>query len=161
MASGGDILRAARKELAAHAPLTSLLGSGHGLDTWIVRTNSVDVDPPSWFEGSGDALIAMSAGNGWAGRNLHNNLSFPAISLNVYIDPGRNANLQREELYLRDRFLPIWTEIDSVLNPALGTEVMWDDMRVVSSRRLNEWSVYRVRDTDGAYTSSARFALQL
>lgn len=161
MASGGDVLKAARKVLAANTALTALLGSGNGMDTWILRVNAPDVKPPMWFEGSERAMVVLSTSGGWAGRNLHNTASFPALNVGVFIDPGRNSNLQREELYLRDRFLPIWTQLDVSLDITLGQEIMWDDMRIVSSRRLNEWSIYRVNDTDGAYTSSARYALQV
>lgn len=156
-----DVVVAARRALAASTDLTELLGSGKGFDTWIFPGNGEDSDVPVIFEGSKKACIVIWSSGGWAAPNLHNTAQFPAIYIDVYIDPGRDSKNQKTTPYLRDRFIPIWNEVDKVLNYPANAEILWDDMRIITSKRFNEWKVRPVSDTDGAYMSSVQYAVTI
>lgn len=156
-----DLVIAVRRELANHTPLTDLLGSGDGFETWIFPGNGTDAAPYKIIEGTQQACLVIQTPGGWTSRNRYNSASFPRLWVDCYIDPVRDTLNQKVAPYLRSRFLPIWNEVDTVLNYPQGGEISWNGMRIVSSVRDEEWKARPYRETDGTHMSTATFNISL
>lgn len=101
-------------------------------------------------EGTQSTAALVSRGGSWAAANLHNTLRFPRISLEIFVDPLRDAghnvvNTGEAERRIDD----VFDIFDRRLHRPDEGDQMWGDVRTLASVRLAEPTVYPVPDGDG------------
>lgn len=155
-----ELLIAARRELARHPEITSLLGSDDRFATWIFRWRLyVDV------EGSGQIAVLLREDGGWASPNNHNTARFPRMTVEIHADVPRTARLNPAMATAQDRAKAAYYALDRVLHVPQGGEIRWGDgteqLRIVSSLRLTEPQVSQVSDGDGVARLVTAYAVTL
>lgn len=156
-----DIVLAARRYLAEQEELTDLLGSGDGFDTWIFRGQDSAAMPLVRMEGTKSAsLVIWRTASSMAG-NMHNNMRFPRIGVDIYIDPGRDSSSNVISPNLLPRFNPIEEVLDKLLHIPQGGELAWDSLRILGSHRKVDWNIGSLSDTDGTKISRAIFQVSV
>lgn len=138
-----DLTTAARRVLADHEPLTSLLGSSDSWDTWIFRWR-----PYVTLKASGAAAIVLSERGGWATPNRHNTARFPRLQVEVYVDLPREEGTPVSRV-AEERALEICRALDEVLHVPDGRTMEWGGLRVLGSTRQQEPQMDAVPDADG------------
>lgn len=156
-----DIVLAARRYLAESEELTDLLGSGSGFDTWIFRGQDASARPMVPMEGTKSAAVVLWLDGDWSQSNRHNTMRFPALAVDVYIDPGRDTSANVTQPNLLPRFQEVWEVLDTLLHRPDHREMQWDSLRVLTSHKLAGHKVYPFNDTDGVRFSRSRFSITL
>ena len=112
------------------------------------------------MEGSSATCAVLTNDGGWAGPNLHNTLRFPRLTLNIWADPIRdgNNNVTAPGEVLRRAFA-VYKVFDTFLHRTTGPEVMFGQLRVITSVRLTEPIIYVVPDGDGLVRCQVIYAI--
>ena len=156
-----DIVLAARRYLSASTALTTILGTGSGFDSWIFRGQDSTARPMVPMEGTKRAAVVLWPDGDWTQSNRHNTMGFPTLSVDVYIDPGRDLASNVTQPNLLPRFQEIWEVLDSLLHVPSHTDLQWDSLRVLTSHKIAGHKIYPFTDTDGVRFSRSKFAITL
>ncbi len=117
--------------------------------------------PWDMIEGSsGTAVVLSSDGGGWAAANTYNTLRFPRLVVNIWADPIRDTkynNVGTGEVMRR--VFATFKTIDGHLHRTSGAEVMFGQLRIISSTRLTEPVIYMVPDGDGLVRCLVNYAI--
>jgi hypothetical protein len=112
------------------------------------------------IEGTQSQAAVIARAGGWAGANDYNTLRFPRLSLEIYVDPirdsGGNQTMPGET---NRRIEQVWRVFDNLLHRPSPDTVMWGDIRVITSTRLGEPTVYVVPDGDGSLRLQQYYAI--
>lgn len=113
------------------------------------------------MEGSASTCVVLSNEGGWAAANTHNTLRFPRLTLNVWADPIRdnNPNNVSDPGEVMRRVFAVYRVFDAYLHRTAGSEVMWGQLRVISSVRLTEPLIFAVPDGDGLVRCQVTYAV--
>ncbi len=117
--------------------------------------------PWAKIEGSsGTAIVLTADGGGWAAANMHNTLSFPRLTVNIWADPVRDGmrNVTDPGEVMR-RAYAVQKIVDRFLHRTGGPEVYFGTLRIISSVRLTEPFTYVVADGDGLVRSQTMYAI--
>ena len=150
-----DILVACQRYLASKANLTALLVSDAVFDTWIFRET-----PQVQVEGSGQCALVLSIGQGWANPSRFHTTRVPFLEIEIHADPDRDVALNVAIRNAEEKGLAIDRVLDSYLHVPQGGEIMWDDLRVISSLRKFEPFTRRVERGDKGSISTIRYGLE-
>lgn len=154
-----DAGTAAQRYLADSGSLTDLLGSDDVYGSWVFRGLDETTEPYIIMEGTSASCVLVWIQGGWTGSNMHNTEQFPQLNVEVYTDPQRDYNGNVVSKDVMSVFLPIWDQIDLLLHRPQGGSVMFDELRVNSSFRSGEWSIFPYTDTDGVQVSRNTYQL--
>jgi len=119
-------------------------------------------EPHKIIEGSQQAALVVYKSGGWAAPNLHNSANFPRMVTDIWVDPLRDGSqniVSGSEA--RRRANTIHRTLDKYLHLPYGFDMMWGDIRVISSVRLNEFDTVRVSDGDGIVVGSAWYGISV
>lgn len=116
----------------------------------------------SWatLEGSSKTCIVLSSDTGWAGANTYNTLRFPRLVMNIWADPIRDAG--GHVIYpgeVMQRAAKVFRVVDRYLHLTGGPEVYFGQLRVISSTRLTEPTIFAASDGDGLIRSQTVYAV--
>lgn len=112
------------------------------------------------IEGTSNTAAVITHEGGWATPNVHNTMRFPRILLNLWADPIRDAGNNVIDLpEVQRRIAWVFEQIDKHLHITGNASMMWGDVRVMTSVRLTEPSIYVVPDGDGLVRLQAYYAI--
>lgn len=101
-------------------------------------------------ETTGSTAAVISRAGGWAGGNEHNTMRFPRLSLEIHVDPIRDAARNVIDPGEADRRADAaWDAFDGRLHRPASSTQMWGSVRTIGCLRLGEPNVYDVPDGDG------------
>ena len=138
-----NIIRSLRRYLALQDDVTLTLGHNHEWDTWIFQDRLY-----AMVEGTSQVAVVLSQRGAWTSPNSYNTLRTPRIAVEIYADPTRSGN-RLEVRDAGDKAMAAFEAIDQHMHLVSGGTVMWDDLRIVGSTRLDEPEVFDVPDGDG------------
>lgn len=150
-----DLVQGAVKWLTAFPDVTAVLGAQYDDTPWLFQhTLWVEV------EGSSSVAAVITRAGGWAGANTHNTLRFPRLGLELYCDPQRDpAHHVTDPGEAQRRIEAAFTTLDTHLHRPARQQQMWGTVRILSSTRLTEPTVYRVPDGDGLLRMQVHYAV--
>lgn len=154
-----DVVAAAQNYLASDSTLVALLGSSTAYATWIFQGIDETTEPWVNMEGTGKACVMVWQQGGWTAPNLHNNMHFPKLNVEVFADPLRDAMGNVISRDIRSIFKPIWDELDRLLHRPQGGSLLWGDLWINNTIALEEWDVFPWSDADGVKISRKSFAV--
>lgn len=111
-------------------------------------------------EGTQSTAAVVSRAGGWAGANLHNTARFPRLSLEIYVDPIRDAAgnvVDPGEAYRRAD--ATFSTFDTYLHRPADPQQQWGGVRVIASSRMAEPTTYAVPDGDGLLRTQVFYAV--
>jgi hypothetical protein len=157
--SGTDIVSSTVMYLEGKTELTDLLGVFTSDNApWLFQTVLGVV-----YERTEQAAAVVSYAGGWGSPNSHNTMTFPRISVELYVDPQRDSNgNQTERAETERRALTIWSVVRGLLHrPAMRAEIWGTSVRVLSCLASGEVSTYPVPDGDGTLRAQGFFNLSV
>lgn len=96
------------------------------------------------------AAVVIHAG-GWAGPNGHNTMRFPRLSLEITVDPIRDAgNNAIDPGEANRRITKAYKAIDAHLHRPQGGVQYWGDIRTIGCARQGEPTIYAISDGGGS-----------
>ncbi len=109
---------------------------------------------------SGTAIVLSAESGGWAAANLHNTMTFPRLTVNIWTDPIRDGmrNVTDPGEVMRRAF-SVQRIVDRFLHRTAGPEIYFGSLRILSSHRLTEPFIYVVPDGDGLVRSQTQYAI--
>lgn len=137
--------------------ITALLGSDEIFPAWIFEeTMAMSKEA---FEGSSKCAIVITQDDGWTSPNEHNNMEFPLIDIFIYADPSRDFmnNVTFDDT--SDKITTIRRALDKHLHRVDGLDVMWGDIRVLRSTRLNHQRLTPITEGDGMRSGMVSYAV--
>lgn len=153
-----DIVSGAVKFLLAQPDVVAAVGTfiiGGQLTPGIFGYRTVGT-----IEGTSKTCAVLTNDGGWAGANLHNTLRFPRLTLNIWADPirdaGRNATNVNEVMR---RSFAVYKVFDRHLHRIGGDDVMFGNVRVITSTRLTEPTIIPIPDGDGLVRLQVTYAI--
>jgi hypothetical protein len=150
-----DYVLAARRYLAAQAPVRAVLGSDALWDTWLFQMKL-----QATLEGSESVACVLSPGGNWTTPNEHNTARFPRLRVEFFADPTRDAARNVVTASTWAKLSAAYDAIDPYLH-WMGGEQMWGDVRVIGSKRLGELDYSPVQDGDGGGYAVVYYGLVL
>jgi hypothetical protein len=102
------------------------------------------------LEGSQSTAAIIMRDGGWGAANEHNTMRFPRITLEVVVDPIRDASgdfIRPGETYRRIE--NAYRVLDRHLHRPYGGTVYWGSVRIIDCIRLSEPDIVAVVDGDG------------
>lgn len=156
-----NLILAVRRYLASDSTLTSLLGNDSKFATWIFQGTDAEAAPLVTMERTQEAAVVVWRSGSWTSPNDHNTMQFPQLSVLVYLDPPRDAsgNVTTSDFF--PLFQPIFDSLDRLLHLPQHGEIVWDDLRVLHSIKLQEWDLWPFAQTDGVRVARATFGITL
>lgn len=116
--------------------------------------------PWAKIEGSQGTAAILTSEGGWTSPNLSNTLRFPRLTLNIWADPRRNdQNNVVDPGEVMRRAFATYRVFDKFLHRTGGPEVMFGQLRVISSVRMTEPVTYFVPDGDGLVRCQVIYAV--
>lgn len=116
--------------------------------------------PWATLEGTSTTCAVITNDGGWAAPNPHNTLRFPRLTLNIWADPLRDSvNNVVDPGEVMRRAFATYRVFDKLLHRTGGPEVVWGQLRVLSSVRLVEPTIYVVPDGDGLVRCQVIYAI--
>lgn len=112
------------------------------------------------MEGTQSTAAVILYAGGWAGPNAHNTMRFPRISLEVTVDPIRDAGnnvIDPGEAYRRANHA--YEVFDSYLHRPQGGTQWWGSIRTVGCVRQGEPAVYPISQGDGGQRLSVFYGV--
>lgn len=152
-----DITQGTVKYLLTVPAITALTGQVNPSTPWIFQ----DVIPQLvTVEGSQQSAIVISQRGGWAAPNEHNNMAFPRMAVDIFVDPLRDsANNVTDRAEARRRAYYIHKIVNKYLHIPSGFDMMWGDVRVISSVASNTFDVNPVPDGDGVLRGTTYYSV--
>ena len=151
-----SLVQGAAIYLLAIPEVVAVLGVTPEGSPWLFQ-NSLKVN----VEGTSGNAAVISYGGGWSGGNEHNTLNFPRLSVELWVDPIRDAdkNVTDPDESFR-RLDAVYKVFDRVLHRAQGGTQMWGAVRTLSSLRQSEPLMYAVPDGDGLLRGQVYYAVE-
>lgn len=152
-----DIVTAAVRVLNADSVLVGMLGddqdvAGAVFGSWIFqRELFVDV------EGTGKSAIVVSSHNTWSGGDRFHRAQYPILQLEIYSDVVRDAEGNPGPFSAEGTARLIFERADLLFHYPTGAQIMWSDLRIVSSVRRSGLDVVDVPMKDGVSRGTATY----
>ncbi len=151
-----DLVQGAAKHLLAQAEIVAVLGATPAGSPWLFQHELYVT-----VQGTSSTAAVVAYGGGWTGANPHNTMRFPRLSLELYVDPQRdaaqNVTLPGE---VHRRMHAAFTTFDRFLHRPQGEVEYWGEIRTLSSVRSAEPTVYVVPDGNGLLRAQAFYAIE-
>jgi hypothetical protein len=152
--SSTDIVLGSYNYLSACADLTVLLGSDTRWPFWLFQENLY-----ATVESSSMSAVVLSAEGQWTSPNEHNTMQFPRLACRIFADPARDVNRNVTLDDTRDKILAVKAVLDKYLHLSYASGVMFGNVRVLRSSRLNEAQVQPVADGSGMRQAVVYYAM--
>lgn len=149
---------AVRQLLAAHAPLTTLLGSTEAWPVWVWSWK-----PAVPIDGTGSVGVVVYQRGGWAPPSPAHNAQHPRICIDVYASPtlDDSGNIARRDA--ENRGLVVLARINDVLHRPQGgiLGLTEEGDRMIESHRLDEVEFFDIPDSDGSKVMRVYYGVTL
>lgn len=155
-----DLVTAARRHLVADTALAALVGTSPAFQVWVFRWR-----PYVIVEGTGQAAVVLAQRAGWQSPNMHNNMEFPRLQVEVWADLERDVNGNPASRTAEDLASDVLREVSRILHHPRGDLQEWGDtngkIRVLRSTRLDEMDIVDVPNGDGLVRGTVNFGVVL
>lgn len=150
-----DLVQGAVKWLTDLPDVVAVLGAQYGGIAWLFQHHLQVV-----VEGTSSTAAVIARAGGWAGANLHNTMRFPRLSLDLYVDPQRDAaHHVTDHGEAQRRIEAAYLVFDTHLHRPQSQALMWGTVRTISCTRLAEPTVYPMPETDGVLRLQVHYAV--
>lgn len=154
--STDDLVQGAAKYLLDQPGIVAVLGATPAGSPWLFQHELYVT-----VQGTSSTAAVIAYGGGWSGANTHNTMRFPRLSLELYVDPQRdaaqNVTLPGE---VHRRLHAAFAVFDSFLHRPQGEVQYWGTVRTLSSSRSAEPTVYAVPDGNGLLRAQVFYAIE-
>lgn len=155
-----DLTQGAAKFLLSKQDVLDVLGYDEQAPWVFQDVLQVRIEGKSMLLADRATAVVVSNRGSWTAPNNYNTAHFPRLALEIYADPLRDENRNAvEPAETRKRIAFVHRVIDVYLHRPYGFSEYWGGVRVHSSVRQDEVTMYPVGDGDGMLRGLSYYAL--